>query len=156
DPTTLMPRAAVVARSVGIAAALGAVCIVLCGLATLYAVPADPAPARYQAGAVPPIQVQALGAGEVFLDATVDARGAVGPIVVLRATPPFTQPLVDAVRSWVFTPAERDQPVPGSSSEVTRGAVDSHVLVAGVFRAPTYNVPTLGDAPKDVAVASDA
>ena len=114
-------------------------------------------PARYRDGALPQIPVQALGGGEVLLELTVSSSGAVNAVRALRATPPFTDTLAQAVRKWRFVPAEEGtESEPGRPGEpALRRVVDSKVLVAGLFRPPTLNTPTLGELPTDLASASD-
>lgn len=114
------------------------------------------APARYLDGALPSIPVQAVGGGEVLLELAVDNRGHVGSSRTLRATPPFTDGLSQVVRGWQFAPAESDLPPAGTdiTSTPSRIAVPSKVLVAGQFRPPSINTPTLGEAATDVAQAS--
>ena len=123
---------------------------------TAGAVPGDFVSAQYRDGTLPPIQIRAVGGGEVFLEARVDEQGGVHEVTVLRATPPFTEPVVSAVRSWRLTPAEDDwYASPGEGLHVHEPrAVASAVLVAAVFRGPTLNAPTLGESPRDVAVPS--
>jgi TonB family protein len=112
-------------------------------------------PARYRAGAVPAVPAMAVGGGQVILELAVNRDGQVGAISSLRTTPPFTDLVIGAVRRWRFDPAE--EPVASSrpGERELRTAVDAKVLVAAVFRPPTLNVPTLGESPRDVAVASD-
>ena len=43
--------------------------------------------------------------GEVVLEASVDARGKVGQVRVVRTQPMLTQATIDAVRQWEFDPA---------------------------------------------------
>jgi len=114
-------------------------------------------PARYRDGAPPQLPIRALGGGEVWLELTVSSVGAVSSVRVLRATPPFTEALAQAVRPWRFAPAEDAvDPAPGRADEpARRRPVDSKVLVAGLFRPPTLNTPTLGETPRDLASASD-
>jgi outer membrane biosynthesis protein TonB len=58
--------------------------------------------------------------------------------------------VLDAVRSWNFSPATTTNP-----NERPR-ATESSVLVAGVFRPPAiYNQPGLGEVPKDLKKPSD-
>jgi TonB family protein len=115
-------------------------------------------PARYLSGPLPPIPIEAVGGGEVFLELTVSASGRVTAVKPLRATPPFTRVLSDAVSQWQFRPAEelivpvRGEPPPPSLTK----PVESKALVAGEFRPPSLNVPTLGTPPRDVASESDA
>ena len=107
-------------------------------------------PARYRSGAVPVLPVLAVGGGEVLLEATVAEDGHVADVKPLRATDTFTEPLVAAVGGWKFVPAEERvaDPRPG---EPRSRPVGSTVLIAGVFRPPTVNTPTLGELPRDVA-----
>ena len=75
----------------------------------------------------------------------------------LRATPPFTDAMSNAVRGWQFRPAEEEmEPEPGKPVDPKpRKLVDSRVLVVGIFRPPTLNAPTVGEPPEEVASASD-
>jgi hypothetical protein len=88
-----------------------------------------------------------------LLELTVGADGRVTEVKPLRTTPPFTEMLTATVRDWRFRPAEDAD----SSNRVadSRSAapapVASKVLVAGVFRPPALNMPTLGEAPKTCA-----
>jgi TonB family protein len=87
-------------------------------------------PARLERGGVDASLYGARSAGLVLLEVGVDARGGVGDSRVLKDVAPFTDLLRDAVRGWSFVPA-RNGGV----------AVDSHVLVAGLFRPPMLMVP---------------
>ena len=88
---------------------------------------------------------QAIGGGEVLLELLVDVKGSVRDVQTLRATPPFTTLVLDAVRTWSFAPATMTNP-----NEKPR-ETESSVLVAGVFRPPAlYNQPGLGDQPKNL------
>jgi TonB family protein len=107
---------------------------------------ADPLAARLQNGGVPIVPVQTVGAGQVLLSVNVSERGAVGAIDVLRSTPPFTTAVVAAVRGWRFVPAQ----------DALRRPMPSRVLVGAMFGAPTLNVPTLGEPPKDLTPAATA
>jgi TonB family protein len=116
-------------------------------------------PALFESGRLPAIAVNSVevGGGEVLLEVSVDAKGAISSITPLRDTPPYTGRMVDAVRSWKFTPAEVEIPParrkPGGPA--TEG-VESKVLVAGVFRQPAVIGATLGEVPRDVKSASTA
>jgi len=114
-------------------------------------------PARLRSGKVPSIPVTAVSGGEVLVDVDVSAEGAVTRATPLRSTPPFTELVVNAVRDWRFFPAREavnaDPPRAGEST--SRVAVQSHVLVAAVFRPPSLRAPTLGEPPKDVSSGSD-
>jgi TonB family protein len=101
-------------------------------------------PARYVDGSLPQIPAQATGGGEVLLAVEVGSDGRVAGIKPLRVTPPFTDTMTQALRTWTFSPAVEQS---------ARAA--SHVLVAGEYRPPTINTPTLGEAPQDVAAAPD-
>lgn len=123
--------------------------------------------ARLRTGAVPAVPVQAVGAGQVYLDLAVTSGGAVSAVRTLRVTPPFTEPLAAAVAAWRFRPAEEEEPVQKPESAVASAAagqgaapkvrhpVASRVLVAGWFRPPTLNTPALGTPPQDVAEGSE-
>ena len=43
--------------------------------------------------------------GVVILEATIDARGRVMDVRVLRSLPLLDQAAVDAVKQWIYTPA---------------------------------------------------
>jgi TonB family protein len=112
-------------------------------------------PARFTSGGVPALPVLAVGAGQVFVELDVAADGRVRTMSTLRATPPYTELVLNAVRGWRFQPAEelrRNEARP--DAPLSRGPVGAKVLVAAVFRAPTINVPTFGVLPQDVAFAS--
>lgn len=116
------------------------------------------APAQLGRGALPPIPVQAVAAGEVVLEVAVDRRGRVTAVTPLRHTAPFTAAMTAAIRTWTFAPAE-DAPAPQAGLEPKasdRKAMDSTVLVVGLFRPPALFAPTLGEPPKDVAKPSGA
>ena len=114
-------------------------------------------PAQYRDGALPLIPVQAIAGGEVYLELTVSSSGVVSTVRTLRATPPFTDAMSNAVRGWQFRPAEEEmEPEPGQPVDPKpRKVVGSKVLVVGIFRPPTLNTPTVGEPPKEVASASD-
>jgi TonB family protein len=115
------------------------------------------AAAQYSGGGLPAIPVQAVNGGEVFLEVAVSREGRVAAIRVLRDTPPFTAALTASVRTWQFHPAE-DEAIPKAGEPVdltTRKAVESKVLVVAMFRPPALYADTLGEPPRDVAVASD-
>ena len=77
---------------------------------------ADPVPVAAHAGSFsPPVPVslvttsypaQALFGGEVVLDALIDTDGRIAELRVVRGTAPFLQPVLDAVRTWTFSPAQ--------------------------------------------------
>ncbi len=111
------------------------------------------APARYAGGPLPPIPALAVGGGQAIIELTVGAGGAVQAIKPLRATPPFTEGLADAVTAWHFTPAVEDALGANGKPQGPK-PVASKVLVTSVFRAPTLLTPTLGEQPKNVGSAS--
>ena len=55
-----------------------------------------------------PYPPQALFGGEVLLDALVDTDGKLGDVVVVNGDPPFLNVVLDAVRTWSFSPARLD------------------------------------------------
>lgn len=98
---------------------------------------------------LPPPNV--VAGGEVLVEVTVDARGAVSRAVLLRNTPPFSQMVLDAVSRWRFAPAH------ATDEDGRDQAVESAVLVAAVYRPPTFhNGPTMGTAPLDVKQPSSS
>ena len=120
-----------------------------CAVVALAAV--DPfTPARYSAGPIPPVPAEAIGGGQVFLELTVTAGGAVDGVRALRSTPPFTQGAIDAVHAWRFLPAGE------LTAAAVRLPVTSKVLVAGLFRPPAlFDGAVPGEPPMDVASPSD-
>jgi TonB family protein len=114
-------------------------------------------PAQYQTGAVPALPPLAVGGGQVLLEVSLGVDGRVTEVKPLRTTPPFTEMLTRAVRDWRFRPAEDADSSnrAGDNRSAARAPVVSKVLVAGVFRPPALNLPTLGEAPKAGAPASD-
>jgi trypsin-like peptidase/TonB-like protein len=64
-----------------------------------------PVPVSLVTTSYPP---QALFGGEVVLDARIDTEGRVADLKVVHGTAPFLQPVLDAVRTWVFSPAQAD------------------------------------------------
>jgi TonB family protein len=89
------------------------------------------------------------------LELTVTSAGAVGDVKTLRTTPPYTDALTLAVKTWRFMPAEAESDAaastPPKAASTPPKTVDSSVLVVGIFRPPTLNTPTLGEPPRDVA-----
>ncbi len=107
-------------------------------------------PARFENGDVFIQSPMTAGGGEVLLELEVSSSGEVTGVTVLRKTPPFTDPLRQAVGGWRFAPAREVLEPPEAPV-----AVNSKVLVAGFFRPPTlYNAPARGEAPEDVAPPS--
>ncbi|HMD34589.1 MAG TPA: TonB family protein [Vicinamibacterales bacterium] len=120
------------------------------------ATPGKYTPPRYRGGVPAPNQVAVTGGGEVFVQVSLDASGGVSAVTPLRATPPFTESVVSAVRRWTFSAAIQEM-VPDSDEvpqTVAKKLVASKVFVAALFRPPTLAGGTLGAAPSDVGAAS--
>lgn len=115
-------------------------------------------PARYTAGALPPVAPLAVGGGDVMLEVALGQDGRVGAIDVLRDTPPFTEALSTAVKTWTFQPAEDVVvPEPGAKPDpATKRPIASKVLVLGLFRPPALFQGTLGTTPKTLGRPSEA
>ena len=113
------------------------------------------APARYRTGTVPGLPAMVVGGGQVILELAVDRDGRVTAITPLRTTPPFTDLVAGAVRDWQFVPAEEPAGPARAGERESQTAVASKVLVAAAFRPPAMNGPTLGEPPRDVALASE-
>ncbi len=80
-------------------------------------------PARLESGSVQEIPIGARAAGLVLLEVSVNARGNVTGIETLQEVDPFTDLMRESVQGWEFLPAR------------SKGVnVDSHLLVAGLFR----------------------
>lgn len=116
--------------------------------------PPDPRPARYLGGPLPPLPALVAGGGEVLLELEVTLEGQAGAATVLRATPPFTDMLLTAVRQWQFDPATTLEPPAKPGGAPVVAPAPSAVLVAGVFRPPTIVAPTIGELPRDVNLPS--
>lgn len=114
-------------------------------------------PAALQRGGVPIIPVMAVSGGEVALEVDVTRDGAVSAVKPLRATPPFTDAVAQAVRGWTFSPAEDAvRPAPGQPiDEKTRRPMASKVLVLALYRPPAVYEGTLGEPPKNVGTPSE-
>ena len=114
-------------------------------------------PALFKSGTIPTLSVMSVevGGGEVLLEVSVSRTGAVTAIRPLRETATFTERMIQAVKTWTFTPSEAEIPAarrkPGGP---TTEPVETKVLVAGVFRRPSVIGITLGEPIKDVATAS--
>jgi len=115
-------------------------------------------PASYQGGTTPAFPVLAVSGGEVMVELSVDRTGRVTDVAVLRDTPGFSPLVQAAVRGWRFQPAEDAvAPAPGAIIDPrTRRAVDSKVLVMGLFRPPALFQGTLGQPPVDTGAPSAA
>lgn len=114
-------------------------------------------PAKLRDGGLPPLPPPTVvGGGEVMIELDVTSAGVVRSARTLRTTPPYTAALIDATKTWRFTPAEveNENPTP-APGEPRWKAVDSTVLVAAVIRAPALIGPSLGETPRDVGSESD-
>ncbi len=101
-------------------------------------------PARLESGAFELIMPPAAGGGEVRLELRVGTAGAVSEVETLLETPPYSEPLKAALRSWRFAPAREDDQ-----------AVESRVLVAALIRPPTLLLPGgAGEPPREAGRAS--
>lgn len=103
-------------------------------------------PARLTRGDLPPLPPPTVVAGgQVLIEALIDQSGRPVRTTILRTTPPYEQAVTAAVMRWQFEPAQAVQ------EDGTHAAVASKVLVAAVFKPPTFpEGPTLGEAPKDL------
>ena len=95
-------------------------------------------PARATSANVQAIPYRTAAAAIVGVELTVDARGRVADVRSLVDVEPFTDVLRNSVRSWSFDAAR------GGGQRV-----ESHVLVAGVFRPAMLMFPR-PDVPKQV------
>ena len=120
------------------------------------ATPGKYTPPRLRGGSPAPNQLAATGGGEVFVEVSLDASGGVAGVTPLRATPPFTGSVVNAVRRWSFSPAVQEMiPDPDEVPQTpSKDLVKSKVFVAAMFRPPTLAGGTLGAAPLEVGVPS--
>jgi TonB family protein len=103
-------------------------------------------PPRLTAASLPPLpSPNVAGGGEVLIEAIVDRRGAMTRPSILRATPPYTQFVLDAISRWRFEPA-RDIDYKGFDT-----TVEMPVTVVAFYRPPVLmNTPTIGEPPRDL------
>lgn len=101
---------------------------------------------RLKTAELPPLPgPNVLGGGEVLIEAIVDRRGLATRPVVVRATPPYTQFVLDALARWQFEPA-RDIDYKGLET-----TVEMPVTVMAIYRPPILmNSPTVGEPPRDL------
>ena len=94
------------------------------GLLLLLSVPASTfEPARLESGPVDSIPYRTAAAGIVLADVSLNERGGVTDVRILKDVEPFTEVIQQSVQRWRFAPA-RDK----------GRMVATHVLVAGLFR----------------------
>jgi TonB family protein len=87
-------------------------------------------PPQITSGSFAVYPVNSIASGTVVLDATIDKKGGVTKVQVVRALPSLTSQSIKAVKSWGFTPAtHKGQPVV------------SHIVVAFVFPSPAAANP---------------
>ncbi len=110
-------------------------------------------PPSLASGAPPGLAPMALGGGQVILELSIDASGSLQDVKTLRSSPPFTQMLLDTVRSWSFV-AATDHPIGRDDMPEAQRNVPSRVIVAALYRAPVLQGPTQGERPADVAEPS--
>ena len=118
-------------------------CAIVFASAALMVAQADIEPARFVDGSIPQMPPLAAAGGDVALSIAVSSTGTVGLIDILRTTPPYTDALVQAVRTWRFMPA----------LDARRKPMDSRVLVDAVVGSPGGYAPTVGTPPKDVSTS---
>src|SRR3954469_1232154 len=103
--------------------------IAICSLAVSVSAQESFSPAQLQTGAAPALPAMAVGGGQVLLEVSVGADGRVTDIKPLRATPPFTEMLTQAVHAWRFRPAQDvETPTRQGDNRSPSGAVASKVL----------------------------
>jgi len=95
-------------------------------------------PARVATAQVGEIPYRTAAAAVVGVELTVDSRGSVTNVRDLVDVEPFTEVLRSSASRWTFNPAR------GGGQRV-----DTHVLVAGVFRPAMLMFPR-PDVPKEV------
>lgn len=140
-------------RNLKVAGAFGAICL---SMPVLAHAQVQFRGAEYIEGELPPtVPPSIVGGGEVALEVSVGAAGSVTNVKVLRSTPPYTDALAAAVRTWRFRPAERLTPPRTSGEQPRWQPVPTRVLVAEFVSPPVLLGPTIGEVPKDVAHESD-
>lgn len=89
----------------------------------------EPLPLRTVDPLVSPLVFQG---GTVVLRVQVSASGQVSEIEVLSGFPALTQPVLEAVRQWRFTPAQLDRrPVAAATTVVVHVAIQRAVAPPG-------------------------
>lgn len=103
-------------------------------------------PPRLTSAELPPLPSPTVaGGGEVLIEAVIDRRGMITRPQILKATPPYTQFVLDAIARWQFEPA-RDVDYKGIET-----TVEMPVTVVAIYRPPVLmNAPTVGEPPKDL------
>ena len=108
-------------------------------------------PPRLLRGDLPPIPgPMVVGAGEVMIEVVVDRYGAVTRPVVLRATPPYTEMVLDAVSRWRFEAAR------ATDQNKLVGPIDAPVVITALYPPPGLAgyEPWIGQPPKNLASPS--
>jgi len=104
-------------------------------------------PALFQNGSIPVLSVKSteVGGGEVLLEVSVNRTGTVTSMRPLRQTATFTERMTGSVQTWKFSPAEAEiAPALRKPGGPTTEAVETRLLVAGVFHRPALIGATLG------------
>ncbi len=90
----------------------------------------EPLPLRTVDPVVSPLVFQG---GTVVLRVLVSASGQVSEIEVVSGFPALTQPVIDAVRRWRFTPAKLDRrPIAATTTVVVHVALQRAIAPPGV------------------------
>ena len=107
-------------------------------------------PPRLLKAALPPLPGPNIaGGGEVLIEGIVDRRGVLTRPRTLRATPPYTEFILEAIEHWQFEPA-RDIDYRGVAT-----TVEMPVTIVAIYRPPVLmNAPTIGEPPRDLMKAS--
>jgi len=92
----------------------------------------DPAlnPAQLNTATFAPYPAEVKAQGAVILDVTLDGNGNVAKVATLRDVPPLTASATGALKKWNFSPATYEGK-----------AIQSHMVVAIVFRSPSTPLP---------------
>jgi len=92
----------------------------------------DPAffPAQLNTATFAPYPAKAKAQGAVVLNVTLDTNGNAAKVTTLRSVPPLTTSATAALNNWNF-----------SAATYEGTAIQSHVVVAFVFRSPSTPLP---------------
>ena len=103
-------------------------------------------PPRIKSAELPPLpSPNVAGGGEVLIEGARRSPRRGDTSSILRATPPYTQFVLDAIARWQFEPA-RDIDYKGLET-----TVEMPVTVVAIYRPPVLmNAPTIGEPPKDL------
>lgn len=92
----------------------------------------DPAffPPQLNTATFAPYPAKAKAQGAVVLSVTLDTNGNAAQVVTLRDVPPLTASATAALKNWNF-----------SAASYEGNPIQSHMVVAFVFRSPTAAIP---------------